>query len=107
MGDRPVVPAEPRRPASELVRETRVDPSLEGRGVAGHEDLQSRPPAVVGRALGVEAENIRPPAEQRGRMLGPGDELGDNLFVESLRELETGNESATQDDCRLPTSIWS
>ncbi len=65
--DRHGIPAEPCRPAAVALRQPRFDCLLgRVRVVAPDEDLEARPPAMVGRTLAVEAKDFGPPAEQRG-----------------------------------------
>ena len=63
--------------------------------LVGEEDLQARAPVVIDRALAVEAENLRPRAEQRGRVRHPREiprkERTHDRDVELASKLQTGN----------------
>jgi hypothetical protein len=72
---------------------SRVDAGARGRQVVvGHEDLHPRSPAVVGRANGVDAENVRSPPEQRRRARPGPDERLDDIVVEARIELKARDE---------------
>ena len=81
------------RPAS-IASRTGVD-------VAGvDEHLQPRPPAVVGRALGVEAEHLGAGADQRRGMSPAFEQRRDDLFVVRPRELEARDEARRRQAAR-------
>jgi hypothetical protein len=87
------VPAEARRPTAELAWEPTLDRCAHsGDAVVGDEYREPRAPGVVGRALSVEAEDVRAGAEESGRVPGPGEQRSDDVLVERPRERQPGNE---------------
>jgi hypothetical protein len=93
MRDRDAVPPVSDRPARERLGELFVEQELDILDVgSGDEDLQVGAPAVVGRALGVEAEYVRTRAQERGGMAIALDERADDLPVEALRESQPRKE---------------
>ena len=93
VGHRRVVPAEANREAPVLIGKIDVD-----RGahvlhlIARDEDLESGTEPMVGGARGVEAEDVRAPAEERSRVPGSYQARRDDVTVEVLGEVETGHE---------------
>ena len=82
-----VVPAVANRPAAEGLRKARLQVE-----VRVGEDLQPRAPAVVGRALGVVAEDVRAVPEKTCGVPYVAQEPDDDLLVERARELAAGQE---------------
>ena len=93
MRHRDVVPAEAHRPATELVGH----PGLDRFEHPSHllvldEELQARPPAVVGRALGIEPEHVGTVPESCSCVLRVTQQRRDRFVVKGASELETWNE---------------
>jgi hypothetical protein len=89
-----VVPAVPRRPAAELLRQAGVDRLPNSRhAVVVDEELHARSPAVVGRPDSVIAENVGTRPEQRSGVLLAGEQRRNDLLVERAGQLDAGDEA--------------
>ena len=89
VGGLEVIPAEPHGPATELAGQARRDRPLHRveRCLVLEEHQQARPPSVVGRALGVVAEDVGAPAQQRGAMGSIAQQRPHDVVVKRTREL--------------------
>ena len=81
--DRDVVPAEARRPATEVVGKAVRDRGPDGRHLRClDEHLESRSPAVIGGTRRVEAEHLGTCAEESGRVRNTVQQWRDDFVVE-------------------------
>src|SRR5439155_4404820 len=83
----------PRRPPVEMLG----DPGCDRRGPVGDvsfvdEDQEARTPTVIRRPLGVVAEHVGAPSEERGAVSPITEERSDDLAVVARRQLPAGGE---------------
>ncbi|GAB2465654.1 hypothetical protein GCM10027187_36960 [Streptosporangium sandarakinum] len=85
-----------------LRQEVADPPTVAYRVLGGEEELESRSPVMVGRARGVESQDLGPRADPGGRVPKPGiggvEDRPHRLLVQSPRELKAGDERGSRCD---------